>query len=289
MSNTTDQNLFNKKILLVEDEDITLKIVKRLLERDNINILEARTVDQALAVLASNKPDLIVLDRSLDCADDGLEVLRHVRSLEGMNNIGVVMLTADSNTAAIDQAYELQADEYIVKPFMPHTLKQRIMAVLRRVSPYLDNTISLADGLVFNVSQRNIVIQGFKVRLSKTDHKILMLFCEKRGQIISREEIIAAVWQNTANVSVRTVDVHLSRLRSTLREYSNIITTISGLGYKLLLKQPEKVVSRGRSKKLSASKLHLAEAILKNTSMGKKDVADALGVSISTLYNSLKN
>ena len=292
MENIEHKHLYNKKILVVEDEEITLKIVKKQFQEEyNIQIFEAKNVIEAKNSIENNNPDLIILDRNLNTLNDGIEILRFVRSEDKYKDIGVVILTSNDNAAAIDQAYELQADEYIVKPFMPHSLKQRVMAALRRVSPFLSDSIVIAEDLTFNVSQRNIMIHGFKIKISKTDHKILILFCEKRGQIISREEIIAKVWSGKKNVSARTVDVHISRLRTTLREYSDLISTVSGSGYKMLLKQPQgtPVKGRGRSKKLSKGKLHLAEVMLNQTNMSKKEIADALGISISTLYNRIND
>jgi two-component system, OmpR family, phosphate regulon response regulator PhoB len=292
MEKIEQKHLYNKKILLVEDEDITLKIIKKQFQEEyNVKIFEAKSVSEAKNVIEDNKPDLIILDRNLTKLNDGMDVLKFVRSEPKYKDIGVIILTSNDNIEAIDQAYELQADEYIVKPFMPHSLKQRVMAVLRRVSPFLSNSIIISENLVFNVSQRNIMIHNFKVKVSKTDHKILILFCEKRGQIISREEIIAKVWSGKNNVSERTVDVHISRLRNTLREYGHLIATVSGAGYKMLLRKPEQKSAnkRGRNKKLSKGKLHLAEAMLSQTNMSKQEIANALGISISTLYNHIND
>jgi two-component system phosphate regulon response regulator PhoB len=219
-------------ILVVDDDPAIREMVGMALTRENYEWLEAGNVLEARQLIASRRPDLILLDWMLP-GQSGFEFARQLQNDKSGSNPPIIMLTARDQEEDKIAALEAAADDYISKPFSVNELLARIKAVLRRTAP-LDNKEQLeADGLLLDPGTCRVTAAEAPVELSPLEYRLLHFFMHHRERVYSRQQLIEQVW-DTAFVEERTVDVHVRRLRKLLEPsgHDRLIQTVRSAGYR---------------------------------------------------------
>lgn len=214
-----------KTILIVDDEVRIRKLISDFLVREGYSTLEADNGRVALAFLAQEHIDLVILDVMMP-EHDGWTVCREVRK---KSNIPIIMLTAKGEE--VDQlfAFEIGADEYVTKPFSPKVLTARVNALFRRIE---GEKATVYNGLQINTTARQVSIDDQSLDLSPKEYDLLAYLTENSGKALSRQQILNQVWSYDYFGDLRTVDTHINRLRTKLGEKSALVQTIRGYGYR---------------------------------------------------------
>lgn len=221
-----------KQILIAEDEPRMRKLVADFLKKEGYHIKEAANGREALEILASNdRIDLVILDVMMP-EKDGWTVCREIRK---SSSIPVVMLTARSQESDELFGFELGADEYVTKPFSPHVLVARINALFRRLDGQ-EKSVQRFSTLEIDLSGHQVRVDDQEIELSPTEYDLLQYLVVNKGRALSREQILNAVWGYDYYGENRTVDTHITRLRTKLGTESNLIQTVRGLGYRFEVK-----------------------------------------------------
>lgn len=226
-------------ILIVEDELEIAELVRFHVERDGLvgRIVQSGRV--ALQAVETERPDMILLDLMLPDLD-GLEVCRRLKRQASTQDIPILIVSAKGDEADIVAGIELGADDYVTKPFSPKVLMARIKNILRRYGADLTpatengNSLSLSDGaLVIDSDRHTIMVHGKPVDLTVTEFGIVQYLAKRPGFVRTRDQIISAVHGDSAVLSSRTVDVHVTALRRKLGDIGGMIQTVRGVGYRL--------------------------------------------------------
>ncbi|UJS16597.1 MAG: response regulator [Candidatus Jettenia sp.] len=221
-----------EKILIVDDEQDLVKLIRYHLEKDGYKVLSASNGEDALFMARRERPELVVLDLMLP-GIDGLEVCKKLKTTPELTTIAIVMLTAKGEESDITVGLKLGADDYITKPFSPKELIARIQAVLRRIKTSLVKRDYIEIGnLAIDVYKHEVSIQGESIPLTLTEFKLLHQLANKPGRVFTREQLLDAVSGPEITVIDRTIDVHIASLRKKLKSFANFIVTIRGIGYK---------------------------------------------------------
>ena len=222
-------------ILVIEDEEDILELVRYNLAKEGYRVIKAGSGERALQLATSEVPDLVLLDLMLPGVD-GIEVCRRIKGDSATQHIPVIMLTAKSEETDIVVGLELGADDYITKPFSPRVLLARIKAVLRRrIHQDVDGqigTIRYAD-LVISPDRFEVMLGDRQVDLTATEFRILILLVRRPGWVFTRSQIVDAARGEDYPVTDRSVDVHIASLRKKLGSSGYLIETVRGVGYRL--------------------------------------------------------
>lgn len=222
------------KVLVVDDEKLLVKGIKFNLENDGYDVFTAFDGEEALKLAKENRFDFIILDLMLPKID-GLEVCGKIREF---SNVPVIMLTAKSEDNDKLIGFEYGADDYLTKPFNIMELKARIRAILRRV-----NTTPLKDGTEKSISighiniypaERSVVCSGISTELTAKEFDLLVMLVRNPGRVFSRESLLNLVWGYEYPGDIRTVDVHIRRIREKIEvrpDKPEYILTKWGVGY----------------------------------------------------------
>ena len=222
------------RVLVIEDEAALLALLRYNLEKEGYTVDEATDGEQALLKVAEHLPDLILLDWMLPRLS-GLEVCRQLRRDSDARNVPIIMLTARGEEADRVRGLDAGADDYIAKPFSPSELLARIRAVLRRIRPALAEEVLTYGGLVMDIATHKVTRNSREIHLGPTEFRLLRHFLEHPGRVLSRDQLLDAVWGRDIYVEQRTVDVHIRRLRGALEPsgHDRLIQTVRGSGYRL--------------------------------------------------------
>ncbi len=219
----------NLKILVVDDESRMRKLVKDFLSKKGFEVIEAENGEQALDIFFATKDvSLILLDVMMPKMD-GWEVCREIRKL---SQVPIIMLTAKSDEKDELLGFELGVDEYITKPFSPKILVARVEAILRRSNVIGPDDVIEAGGIKLNKAAHEVTVDGEPVELSFKEFELLSYFVANQGVALSRERILNNVWNYDYFGDARTIDTHVKKLRSKLKDKGEYIKTIWGMGYK---------------------------------------------------------
>ncbi|WP_300331374.1 response regulator transcription factor [Fusobacterium sp.] len=213
------------KILIVEDEYKLRRIMKDFLTKENYKVIEAEEGLEACDLFFSEKPDLVVLDVMLPKLN-GFEVLKEIREFD--KTIPVIMLTAKADEDDILKGYNLNVDEYIIKPVSLKVLVAKIKAFLRNKNSL--ETIVFGE-LKINAGSFEVFMNDEPLELSSKEFELLMLLIKNKGQVLSRDKIITSLWGYDYEGDLRAVDSQIKRLRKKLN--SRYIVTVRGAGYKI--------------------------------------------------------
>ena len=217
------------KILVVDDESRMRKLVKDFLTHKDFQVVEAGDGEEALDVFFDNKDmSLVILDVMMPKMD-GWQVCREIRQY---SKVPIIMLTAKADERDELLGYELGIDEYITKPFSPKILVARVEAVLRRTSSLIQEDVIQAGGIELDVNAHMVKIDGEPIELSFKEFELLHYFVMNQGVALSREKILNNVWNYDYFGDARTIDTHVKKLRSKLKDKGEYIKTIWGMGYK---------------------------------------------------------
>jgi two-component system alkaline phosphatase synthesis response regulator PhoP len=222
-----------EKILVVDDEEDILELLRFNLSREGCQVFCASSGEEALRLVRSEIPDLIVLDLMLP-GIDGLEVTRRLKNDPNTKHLPIVMLTAKGEEADIVTGLELGADDYVTKPFSPRILVARVRAVLRRKvkeSPGDTSVIRIHD-LIIDPRRHEVLVNGEPVELTFTEFGILNYMARRPGWVFTRFQIVDAVKGEDYPVTDRSVDVQIVGLRKKLGSAGKYIETVRGVGYR---------------------------------------------------------
>ena len=219
---------------MVEDEDALATLLDYNLVKEGFRVERAADGEEALLRVTEEPPDLVILDWMLPKVS-GVEVCRQLRAGVETRRTPVLMLTARGEEADKVRGLETGADDYVVKPFAMSELVARIRALLRRTRPELmDEQLEYAD-LLLDRARHRVTRGGADVPLGPTEYRLLDFLMQRPGRVFSRERLLDAVWGANTYVEVRTVDVHVGRLRKALRQPGtpDLIRTVRSAGYAL--------------------------------------------------------
>jgi len=222
-----------KQILVVEDECAIRDMIGFALKQAGLQYEESADAEDALVAIASNPPDLILLDWMLP-GMSGADLVRRLRSEEITAGLPIIMLTARVEENDRVHGLELGADDYVTKPFSPRELIARINAVLRRTQERTDEQPIEFSGLSLDPVGHRVQTDGETLNLAPTEFRLLHFFMSNPDRVYSREQLLDRVWGRGIFVEERTVDVHIQRLRKALegRAYDRFIQTVRGAGYR---------------------------------------------------------
>ena len=220
-------------ILVVDDAPDSLRFLTDTLEGEGYGVRIARDGHAALASLAAELPDLVLMDAVMP-GIDGFELCRTIRRT---SDVPVVMVTARNDTHDIVAGLEAGADDYLTKPFAPKELSARIRALLRRIRPSAQGHARLVFGdLELIPDEGKVLREGTEVHLTKTEFRLLCELAESPGKVLSREALLDKVWGYDYFGDGRLVDVHIRRLRTKVESDAanpRHVVTVRGLGYRL--------------------------------------------------------
>jgi DNA-binding response OmpR family regulator len=226
--------MLKETILIVDDEEDIVELIKYNLKNEGYAILTALTGEQAIKEARQSRPDLIVLDLMLP-GIDGLEVTRHLKNNDKTNHIPIVMLTAKGEESDIVIGLEMGANDYISKPFSPKVLIARIRAILRRRKKDIDQTpdrINQEGNLFVDRAKHLVTIEGKALDLTFSEFELLSFLLNKKGWVFTRKQIVDAIHGEGYSVTERSIDVMIVGLRKKLKKYSSAIETVRGIGYR---------------------------------------------------------
>jgi two-component system alkaline phosphatase synthesis response regulator PhoP len=223
-----------KKILVVDDEEDILELVRYNLAREGYKVLCASSGEDGLKAAKSEKPDLIVLDLMLP-GIDGLDVTRRLKGDPATRRIPIVMLTARGEESDIVAGLELGAEDYITKPFSPRVLVARIKAALRRELKHetAEREVIQIHEITVHPGRHEVLVNEKPVQLTFTEFGILYFLVKRPGWVFTRNQIVDAVRGDDYYVTDRSVDVQIVGLRKKLGKAGKHIETVRGVGYKL--------------------------------------------------------
>jgi two-component system phosphate regulon response regulator PhoB len=221
-------------VLVVEDEESLCALLQYNLEKEGFNVGVAADGEEALMLIEERAPDIVILDWMLPKVS-GIEVCRRLRGRAETRNLPVIMLTARGEESDRVRGLDTGADDYMVKPFAMSEFNARVRAVLRRIRPALaEERLALGDIEIDQAAHR-VRRSGRAVRLGPTEYRLLRHLIQHPGRVFSREQLLDAVWGSEVYVEVRTVDVHVGRLRRALTEAEEFdpIRTVRSAGYSI--------------------------------------------------------
>ena len=218
-----------KTVLIVEDEKNIVDILRFNLERKGYRTLEAYDGEEGLRKARTEKPDLILLDIMLPKMI-GFDVCEALRK-DG-DNVPILLLTAREEEDDKVRGLEIGADDYITKPFSMREVVARVEAILRRTSVRTAEETLSAGGIELNKAAHMVMLEGEALELSFKEFELLAYFMEHEGIALSREKILNNVWNYDYFGDARTIDTHVKKLRSKLKDKGDLIKTIWGMGYK---------------------------------------------------------
>lgn len=181
--------------------------------------------------LKSEKPKLVLLDIMLP-EMDGIEILSRMKDSIEYKRIPVILATAKGQEYDRIKGLDLGADDYIVKPFSVMEMVSRVKAVLRRSQPVQVSKLLKTGGLIVNLDEHTVQVDGTKVSLTYKEFELLSLFLNHSGMVFTREQLFAQVWQQEYMGDSRTLDSHIRTLRQKIGEYGKMIETIRNVGYR---------------------------------------------------------
>lgn len=221
-------------LLLIEDDEAIAELIVWHFAREGFSVRQTSDGEQALVLVEERVPDIVLLDWMIESLP-GIEVCRRLRRNPKSANVPIIMLTARGEEEDRIRGLETGADDYVTKPFSPRELVARVSAVLRRLRPALaGEMLSYADIELDSVAHK-VVRNSQIVAMGPTEFRLLRHFMEHPGRVFSRGQLLDSVWGQDSDIELRTVDVHIRRLRKAINlpGTSDIIRTVRSAGYAL--------------------------------------------------------
>ena len=219
-----------QKVLLVDDEQDILDMLRYNLEREGLKVYTAQNGLEALRLAKAERPDLIVLDIMMP-GMDGVDVCNQLRSLPEFKQTLITFLTARGEDYSQIAGFDAGADDYITKPVKPKVFVSKVKALLKRAGalPVNERLIEV-NGVVLDLEKVLVRVGGEELKLPKKEFELLALLMSKPGKVFKRDEIYAHIWGDGLFVGDRTIDVHIRKLREKIGD--DRIGTVKGIGYK---------------------------------------------------------
>lgn len=218
------------KLLIVDDEEKIREIIKKYAVFEGHSVIEAKDGMDAIEKIKNHSCDLIILDIMMPELD-GFSTAKEIRKT---SNVPIIMLSARSEEYDKIHGFELGIDDYVVKPFSPKELFMRVEAVLKRTlnSNQPTNDIFSYETFSVDFTAHLIYIDNEKITLSPKEYDLLVYLIKNKGIALTRERLISDVWGYEFFGDDRTLDTHIKLLRKSLKQYSNLIVTLRGVGYR---------------------------------------------------------
>ena len=219
-------------VYILEDDDNIRKLINYSLKSQGFEVQDFALPSAFWTALQTKNPDLLLLDIMLP-EEDGISILKKLRSNPKTSTIPVIMLTANDSEYDVVTGLDSGADDYVTKPFGMMALVSRIKAVLRRYEKSDSHKELLeAGGIKIDENQHTVFAGNQQLFLTVKEFDLLVLLIKNRGNVLTREHLLESVWGLSSEIESRTVDVHIRTLRAKLGEYEKNIETIRGVGYK---------------------------------------------------------
>lgn len=223
------------KVLIVEDEKKILEVVKAYLDKEGYETYYAYDGNEGLRMFRDKSPQLVILDLMLP-GISGEEICKRIRS---QSQVPIIMLTAKSNEDSKIDGFSLGADDYVVKPFSPRELIQRVKAILRRsyrdLSPLSDILSFNDDDLKIDIDKHEVYKKGELINLTPNEYKILLIFASNPGHVFSRDQLVEKAFGFDYDGFDRTIDTHIKNIRQKIEDNPknpSYVLTVYGMGYK---------------------------------------------------------
>ncbi|MEP5939119.1 MAG: phosphate regulon transcriptional regulator PhoB [Erythrobacter sp.] len=220
------------RLLLVEDDPALSDLLEFRFKSEGYQVRCTPDGDEALILVNEELPDLIILDWMIE-GTSGIEVCRRLRRDKTTAHVPIIMLTAREAEDDRIRGLDTGADDYLTKPFSPRELLARVAAVMRRIRPALaGETIEVGDIKLDPVAHK-VKRQGQHLELGPTEYRLLQFFMESPGRVFSRGQLLDGVWGTESEIELRTVDVHIRRLRKAIVSEGQLdpIRTVRAAGY----------------------------------------------------------
>ncbi|MEK6540860.1 MAG: phosphate regulon transcriptional regulator PhoB [Pseudomonadota bacterium] len=225
-------------MLLVEDDAALAELVTWHFTREGYSVRQTGNGEEAMVMVRERLPDIVLLDWMVEGLS-GIEICRQLRRAAATANVPIIMLTARGEEEDRVRGLQTGADDYVTKPFSPRELVARVAAVLRRVRPALAGAAITYADIEMDIVGHKVKRAGKNVALGPTEYRLLRHFLEHPGRVFSREHLLDSVWGHDSDNELRTVDVHIRRLRKAINdggggdELPDIIRTVRSAGYSL--------------------------------------------------------
>ena len=222
------------RLLLVEDDPALAELVEFRFRAEGYEVVRTDDGDEALLLAAEEAPDVILLDWMIE-GTSGIEVCRRLRRDKATAHVPIIMLTAREAEDDRVRGLETGADDYVTKPFSPRELVARVGAIMRRIRPALAGETLTVGDLTLDATAHRAARRGQPLQLGPTEFRLLRHFMEHPGRVFSRGQLLDAVWGNDSDIELRTVDVHIRRLRKgiELPGAPDPVRTVRSAGYAL--------------------------------------------------------
>ena len=221
-------------LLLIEDDEAIAELIVWHFAREGFSVRQTPDGEQALILVEERVPDIVLLDWMIESLP-GIEVCRRLRRNPKSANVPIIMLTARGEEEDRIRGLETGADDYVTKPFSPRELVARVSAVLRRLRPALAGELRAYADIELDSVAHKVVRNGQIVAMGPTEFRLLRHFMEHPGRVFSRGQLLDSVWGQDSDIELRTVDVHIRRLRKAINlpGTADIIRTVRSAGYAL--------------------------------------------------------
>ena len=221
-------------ILLVEDEPDLLQTLSFNFESEGYKVSKALNGEEAMKLLEKNDSiAMVILDLMLPDTS-GLDICRHIRKTDDLKNILVIMVTAKGEEVDRVVGFEVGADDYVVKPYSVRELLLRVGGMLKRSSKEKnegDKEVLVFEDLKIDTNKHKVYLSDKKISLTSKEFKLLKHLLSKADKVQTRDNLLDKVWGYNNDVTTRTVDTHVKRLRSKIGKYGDKIETVRGEGY----------------------------------------------------------
>ena len=221
-------------IFIVEDEKPIITLLQYNLEKEGYKVNFSETGEEGIQSIKKNVPDLIILDWMLPDFS-GIEVCKQIKKINKLKNIPVLMLTAKSEEEDKVRGFESGVDDYVTKPFSYKEILLRVKSLLKRTRPTLVEDISIFHDLKVDRITKRIFRGDKEIKVGPTEFRLLDFLIKSPKRVYSREQLLNNIWGNEINVELRTVDVHIRRLRKAINieGLPELIRTVRSSGYSL--------------------------------------------------------
>ena len=221
------------RILIIEDEPDIRKTIDYNFVKEGFKVSVAGSLAEGKKLFLAETVNLIILDLMLPDGS-GLDFCREIKSNPSSSSTPIVILTAKTDEVDRVVGFELGADDYVTKPFSVRELLLRVKAILKRAPSSTSQSIGeqIVGNLKIDFDAHIVLVKGEEIKLTALEFKLLKHFLDRRGRVQSRDQLLQDVWGYSSDITTRTVDTHIKRLREKLCSAGDYIQTIRGVGYK---------------------------------------------------------
>ena len=226
-------NGITKTVYIVEDEPDIRETLAYNLSQEGFKVSEFSDAESCLDEIQKKLPDLLILDLMLP-GMSGLDLCKEIRSNRNLKNLAIIMLSAKGEEVDRIVGFELGADDYVTKPFSVRELILRVKVILKKQTELIENNELVEFGPIkLNLDAHEASVNNDEIILTALEFKLLKHLIQRRGRVQTRDQLLGDVWGYSSEITTRTVDTHIKRLREKLGAVGNYIQTVRGIGYRL--------------------------------------------------------